>query len=71
MKSLTVLLSLTVFVMGCQSQKQLVRYDDSHLDKERMEYLKANMEFLASDELEGREAGTNGERVAAGLPDAG
>lgn len=34
-------------------------------DKSSLNYLKTNLEFLASDELEGRETGTRGEKLAA------
>jgi len=37
----------------------------SRSDKELIKYLKANVSFLASDSLEGRRAGTNGETLAA------
>lgn len=34
-------------------------------DKTSLNYLKTNLQFLASDELEGRETGTRGEKLAA------
>lgn len=34
-------------------------------DKSSLNYLKTNLQFLASDELEGRETGTRGEKLAA------
>ena len=37
----------------------------SKSDKELLKYLKSNVSFLASDELEGRRAGTKGETLAA------
>ena len=34
-------------------------------DKETLKYLKENIEYLSSDQLEGRRAGTTGESLAA------
>jgi len=34
-------------------------------DKQSINYLKANLQYLASDELEGRETGTRGEKLAS------
>ncbi len=38
---------------------------NAQTEKESITYLKSNLEFLASDELEGREATTRGEKVAS------
>ncbi len=59
MKNILVLLALVI--AGCTaSNKQL--YDREIINKT---YLNANLEFLASDELEGREATTRAEKISA------
>jgi len=49
---------LLAFCVVCLTFAQL---DDST----SMVYLKSNLEYLASDELEGREASTQGEKLAS------
>ena len=57
-------LSFLVFVSCQRSQNSLPQrsYQNSIIN---LSALKANMEFLASDELQGRETGTIGERIAS------
>ena len=51
------LISFNSFNSYCQPAESLENYS--------YKYLKSNLEFLASDELEGREATTRGEKIAA------
>jgi hypothetical protein len=58
----TKLLTLLVFVLFTVSYT----YPQLKInDKTSLNYLKTNLQFLASDELEGRETGTRGEKLAA------
>lgn len=67
MKKLLIFSLLIFLILGCQGQqKTLIRYEDDN-ELISLRALKANMEFLASDELQGREAGTNSEQVASGF----
>lgn len=59
MKRLLIIFISAVLVYGCSSSKQINKID---ADKK---YIEANLKFLAHDLLEGREAGTRGELLAA------
>lgn len=59
MKNILVLLALVI--AGCTASNQQL-YDREIINKT---YLTANLEFLASDELEGREATTRAEKISA------
>jgi len=48
-----------IIIQSCSTSPQLISTDNSLLN------LKANLEFLASDELEGRETASRGEKLAA------
>lgn len=54
-------LIVLVIVMGCSSNSIINKKNDDF----NINNIKTNLEFLSSDELEGREATTRGERLAA------
>src|SRR3990172_11281323 len=60
--SLLLSLFLCLFVSCSSSNKLLTDNEYKLIDKEN---IKLNLEFLASDELEGRETSTRGEKLAA------
>lgn len=53
-------LCLAFFLMGCKSQYVIKTNETTEIEQ-----LSADISYLASDELEGREIGTNGETLAA------
>ena len=57
-------LSFLAFV-SCQRSQNSLRQRSYQNNIINLSALKANMEFLASDELQGRETGTIGERIAS------
>ena len=63
MKKCAVLLLAGLLFIGCQV-KYKSAYNQTN-DLIDINSLRANMEFLSSDELEGREAGSKGERIAS------
>ncbi len=50
---------IVVFLTGCSSSKQVLKTGTATLNN-----LKSHIQFLASDRLEGRRTGTNGEKLA-------
>jgi len=63
MKKCLIVVIAGLFFLGCQVKiKSASELTDDLID---INSLRANMEFLSSDELEGREAGSNGEKVAS------
>jgi len=69
MRKLSVVLLLSVFVYSCVSTERLQekRYQDlvSYSDTITPELLRTHLEVIAHDSLEGRDTGSEGERLAA------
>ncbi len=61
-KRFTILI-FTALLYNCSQTQNLNNRDDT--DIYDINFVKSNLEFLASDELEGREATTEGERIAS------
>lgn len=55
MKRIRATLAIAIVLLSCQQEKKV----------DRLEVMKTDVEYLASEELEGRETGTEGERLAA------
>ncbi|MBL4710570.1 MAG: M28 family peptidase [Flavobacteriales bacterium] len=55
MKQLSTLIVIAFALFSCKQEKKV----------DRLQVMKADVEYLASEELEGRETGTKGERLAA------
>ena len=54
-----------LLIWSCQGQKSVIQKDEDTKELIDLSTIKTNMNFLASDELEGRETGTNSELVAS------
>jgi hypothetical protein len=65
MKNYTKIVYFLLLVIGCQSNRNFLYLSNSDSGPIQIENIKANLEFLASDALEGRETGTRGETLAA------
>jgi hypothetical protein len=65
MKRYVLIISFFVLFAGCQSGKKIIHYHGNANTAISMDNIRTNLEFLASDELEGRETGSRGESLAA------
>ena len=65
MKYYILLLISGLLVWSCHGQKGLLQKDEDTNELIDINTIKINMNFLASDELQGRETGTNSELVAS------
>jgi len=65
MKRHAIILSFFLVFAGCQSGKNIIHYHDISNTLISLNNIRANLEFLASDELEGRDTGSRGEALAA------
>jgi len=63
MKYYLILILYVVLFFGCQVKVKTT--DDSSDEVINISTIRANLEFLSSDELEGREAGSRGEQIAS------
>ena len=64
-KNFIICLIIPVLFFGCYTSKSYIHGSNESDEIINQASLKANLEFLASDALEGREAGTRGEELAA------
>lgn len=64
MNKYLILIFFGLFLLSCQTHKKLI-HETTINELININSLRANMEFLSSDELEGREAGRRGEKVAS------
>jgi len=65
MRKLLTSILIGIIFIGCQSGKSGYYSSDDSENLFSMRNLQSNLAYLASDELEGREAGTDGEKVAS------
>jgi hypothetical protein len=62
MNKYLILIFLGLFLLSCQTHKKSI-HETTINELININFLRANMEFLSSDELEGREAGRRGEKI--------